>query len=166
MFCECEALRRYQATEWLDSLVGPLGITKQPSEKEFISCLRTGLVLCNAINKTQPGSVQKVATIIFQSILCGSAYNLLNFQAFCFFVSLSLMVFFLVLCKVVETQLPSGLPSSDSQPLPAFQYFENVKNFLVAAQELKLTTFEAPILERVSYLYKSVLICFNVGILL
>ncbi|WOH00071.1 hypothetical protein DCAR_0519427 [Daucus carota subsp. sativus] len=102
------ALRRYQATEWLDSLVGPLGITKQPSEKEFISCLRTGLVLCNAINKTQPGSVQ----------------------------------------KVVETQLPSGLPSSDSQPLPAFQYFENVKNFLVAAQELKLTTFEAPILER------------------
>ncbi|KAL1815194.1 hypothetical protein ACET3Z_017768 [Daucus carota] len=102
------ALRRYQATEWLDSLVGPLGISKQPSEREFISCLRTGLVLCNAINKTQPGSVQ----------------------------------------KVVETQLPSGLPSSDSQPLPAFQYFENVKNFLVAAQELKLTTFEAPILER------------------
>ncbi|KAK1397499.1 Calponin-homology (CH) domain-containing protein [Heracleum sosnowskyi] len=105
---EQSALRRYQATEWLQGLVGPLGISNQPSEKEFISCLRSGLVLCNAINKIQPGSVQ----------------------------------------KVVENHSPSESPASDSQPLPAFQYFENVKNFLVAAEELKLTTFEAPVLER------------------
>ncbi|KAL8147318.1 uncharacterized protein LOC141706069 [Apium graveolens] len=102
------ALRRYQATEWLHSLVGPLGISNQPSEEEFISCLRNGLVLCNAINTIQPGSIQ----------------------------------------KVVESHLPSESPSLDSQPLPAFQYFENVKNFLVAAEELKLTTFEASVLER------------------
>lgn len=57
-----------------------------------------------------------------------------------------------ILCKVVESNLPSESPTSDSQPLPAFQYFENVKNFLVAAEELKLTTFEAPVLERVGYL--------------
>lgn len=63
-------------------------------------------------------------------------------MAFCFFD----------LCKVVESHLPSESPASDSQPLPAFQYFENVKNFLVAAEELKLTTFEAPVLERVGYI--------------
>lgn len=102
------ALRRYEATEWLESLVGPLGISSQPSEKEFISCLRSGLVLCNAINKIQPGSVQ----------------------------------------KVVENHLPSESQTWDSQPLPAYQYFENVRNFLVAAEKLKLTTFEAPVLER------------------
>ncbi|KAL1821037.1 kinesin-like protein KIN-14L isoform X2 [Daucus carota subsp. sativus] len=102
------ALRRYQAKEWLESLVGPLGISKQPSEREFISCLRSGLVLCNAINKIQPGSVQ----------------------------------------KVVENHLPSESQKWDSQPLPAYQYFENVRNFLVAAEKLKLTTFEAPVLER------------------
>lgn len=62
LISECEALRRYEATEWLESLVGPLGISSQPSEREFISCLRSGLVLCNAINKIQPGSVQKVKT--------------------------------------------------------------------------------------------------------
>ncbi|KAK1386615.1 Calponin-homology (CH) domain-containing protein [Heracleum sosnowskyi] len=102
------ALRRYEAMEWLESLVGPLGISRQPSEREFISCLRSGLVLCNAINKIQPGSVQ----------------------------------------KVVENHLSSESQTWDSQPLPAYQYFENVRNFLVAAEKLKLTTFEAPVLER------------------
>ncbi|KAL8133414.1 uncharacterized protein LOC141712521 [Apium graveolens] len=102
------ALRRYEAAEWLERLVGPLGISSQPSERELISCLRSGLVLCNAINKIQPGSVQ----------------------------------------KVVENHLPSESQTWDSQPLPAFQYFENVRNFLVAAEKLKLTTFEPPVLER------------------
>ena len=54
------AWRRYQAVSWLESLVGPLDISKQPSEREFISCLRNGLVLCNAINKINPGAVPKV----------------------------------------------------------------------------------------------------------
>lgn len=56
------ALRRYQATHWLECLVGPLGIESQPSEKDFISCLRNGLTLCNLINKIEPGSVPKVKT--------------------------------------------------------------------------------------------------------
>jgi hypothetical protein len=34
--------------------------------------------------------------------------------------------------------------------LPAYQYFENIRNFLVAVEELKLPTFEASDLERVS----------------
>ncbi|KAK7840814.1 kinesin-like protein kin-14l [Quercus suber] len=54
------AWRRYQAVSWLESLVGPLDISKHPSEREFISCLRNGLVLCNAINKVNPGAVPKM----------------------------------------------------------------------------------------------------------
>ncbi|KAL4555883.1 hypothetical protein LXL04_038515 [Taraxacum kok-saghyz] len=50
---------RYQATEWLKSFVGSLGISKQPSEKELISCLRKGLIFCNTISGVQPGSVPK-----------------------------------------------------------------------------------------------------------
>ncbi|GMP86785.1 hypothetical protein CsSME_00039432 [Camellia sinensis var. sinensis] len=102
------AWRRFEATQWLDSLVGPLGISTQPSEREFISCLGNGLVLCNAINKIQPGSIP----------------------------------------KVVESNARSQFLTWDSQPLPAYQYFENVRNFLVAVEELKLPTFEASDLER------------------
>ena len=54
------ALRRFQAAAWLENLVGPLGLPNNPSESEFLSCLRSGLVLCNAINRIQPGSVPKV----------------------------------------------------------------------------------------------------------
>jgi hypothetical protein len=54
------AWRRYQAVSWLESLVGPIGISNQPSERAFISCLRNGLILCNAINKINPGTVLKV----------------------------------------------------------------------------------------------------------
>ncbi|KAM7530060.1 hypothetical protein LguiB_033470 [Lonicera macranthoides] len=102
------ASRRSQATQWLDSLVGPLGIPNQPTEREFISCLRNGLILCNAINKIQPGSVP----------------------------------------KVVENHSTSESLIWDSQPLPAYQYFENVRNFLVAVGELKLQAFDASIFER------------------
>ncbi|XP_041024476.1 kinesin-like protein KIN-14L isoform X2 [Juglans microcarpa x Juglans regia] len=102
------AWRRYQAVSWLQSLVGPLGISNQPSERAFISCLRNGLVLCNAINKINPGSVP----------------------------------------KVVENQSHLQSVTWESQSLPAYQYFENVRNFLVAVEELKLPAFEASDLER------------------
>ncbi|KAL9155131.1 hypothetical protein ABFS82_10G162400 [Erythranthe guttata] len=102
------SLRRYQAVHWLDYLVGPLGIQSQPSEKEFISCLRNGLVLCNVINKVQPGSVPKV---------------------------------------IENTLLSPSLPW-DSQPLPAYQYFENLRNFLMAAEDMKLPIFDASVFER------------------
>ncbi|PHT54517.1 Kinesin KP1 [Capsicum baccatum] len=102
------ALRRYQATHWLEFFVGPLGISSQPSEREFVSCLRSGSVLCNLINKVQPGSVS----------------------------------------KVVEIHTPSQSTMWDSQPLPAYQYFENIQNLLVAAEDLKLPAFEGSIFER------------------
>ncbi|GFY93677.1 P-loop nucleoside triphosphate hydrolases superfamily protein with CH (Calponin Homology) domain-containing protein [Actinidia rufa] len=42
-------------------------------------------------------------------------------------------------------------PGSVPKPLPAFQYFENVRNFLVAVEELKLPSFEASDLERENF---------------
>ncbi|XP_071699420.1 kinesin-like protein KIN-14L [Rutidosis leptorrhynchoides] len=103
------AWRRFQATEWLESIVGPLQIPKQPSEKEFISCLRNGLILCDLINKIEPGSVPKVVKI---------------------------------------SKIPSQELTWDSQPLPAYQFFENVRNFLKAVEELKLPVFEASVFGR------------------
>lgn len=34
-------------------------------------------------------------------------------------------------------------------PLPAYQYFENLRNFLAAIEQLKLPDFDASIFERV-----------------
>lgn len=87
-------------------MVGSFGLSPCPSEQDFVSSLRNGIVLCKAINKVQPGAVPKVIT---------------------------------------------NAPS-DSQPLTAFQYFENIRNFLVAVQGLKLPTFEASDLDKVSNL--------------
>ncbi|KAL6850266.1 hypothetical protein ACP4OV_020893 [Aristida adscensionis] len=96
------AWRRHQAAAWLQNIVGAIGFPPCPSEQEFVAVLRNGIVLCNAINKVQPGAVPKVIT-----------------NAPC-----------------------------DSQPSTAFQYFENIRNFLVAVQQLKLLSFEASDLEK------------------
>ena len=55
----------------------------------------------------------------------------------------------------MDNQVPSQSLAWDSQPLPAYQYFENVRNFLFAMEELKLPAFEAADLEKVFYLYMS-----------
>uniref|UniRef100_A0A0E0JG88 Kinesin-like protein n=1 Tax=Oryza punctata TaxID=4537 RepID=A0A0E0JG88_ORYPU len=96
------ALRRHQAAIWLESMIGPFGLSRYPSEQEFVAAVRNGIVLCKAINKIQPGAVSKVV----------------------------------------------ANASCDSQPSTAFQYFENIRNFLVAVQELKLPCFEASDLEK------------------
>lgn len=51
--------------------------------------------------------------------------------------------------QVVESPVDSAL-IPDGAALSAFQYFENVRNFLVAAQELGIPSFEASDLEQVS----------------
>ena len=58
-------LRRYQAVHWLECVVCPLGIPAEPSERDFISCLRNGIILCNVINKIQPGCIPKVSISTF-----------------------------------------------------------------------------------------------------
>lgn len=55
--------------------------------------------------------------------------------------------------KVVENNEPMASESTiwDSKPLPAYQYFENVRNFLMAVKELKLPAFEASDLVKCTY---------------
>ncbi|GAB2270814.1 hypothetical protein Dimus_005681 [Dionaea muscipula] len=51
------------------------------------------------------------------------------------------------LAQVAENHLPTQSLTWDSQPLPAYQYFENVRNFLMVVKELKLRAFYASDLE-------------------
>nr|CAB3475588.1 unnamed protein product [Digitaria exilis] len=61
----------------------------------------------------------------------------------------------IVLCRAINKVQPGAVPKvitnapCDSQPLTAFQYFENIRNFLVAVQGLKLPTFEASDLDKI-----------------
>lgn len=104
------AIRRYEAAAWLRKLIGVVAakdLPAEPSEEEFRLGLRSGIILCNALNKVQAGAVQ----------------------------------------KVVES--PSdAVVVPDGAALSAYQYFENVRNFLVAVEEMGMPTFEASDLEQ------------------
>ncbi|KAE9598156.1 hypothetical protein Lal_00003898 [Lupinus albus] len=104
------SLRRYEAAGWLRKTVGVVGgkdLPAEPSEEAFRLGLRSGIILCNVLNRVQPGAVSKVVEAPNDSVL-----------------------------------IPDGAA------LSAFQYFENVRNFLVALEELGLPTFEASDLEQ------------------
>ncbi|XP_058738499.1 kinesin-like protein KIN-14G isoform X2 [Vicia villosa] len=104
------SLRRYEAAGWLRKTVGVVGgkdLPAEPSEEAFRIGLRSGIILCNALNKIQPGAVAKVVEGPSDSVI-----------------------------------IPDGAA------LSAFQYFENVRNFLVAVEEIGLPTFEASDLEQ------------------
>ncbi|KAK2418764.1 P-loop nucleoside triphosphate hydrolase superfamily protein with CH (Calponiny) domain-containing protein [Trifolium repens] len=104
------ASRRYEAAGWLRKMVGVVAakdLPAEPSEEEFRLGLRSGIILCNVINKLQSGAVP----------------------------------------KVVESPVDSAM-IPDGAPLSAYQYFENVRNFLVAVQEIGIPTFEASDLEQ------------------
>lgn len=49
---------------------------------------------------------------------------------------------------------PDAVLVPDGAALSAYQYFENVRNFLVAVQEMGLPTFEASDLEQVCFVFK------------
>ncbi|KAE9589473.1 hypothetical protein Lal_00000287 [Lupinus albus] len=104
------AFRRYDAAGWLRKLVGIVAakdLPAEPSEEEFRLGLRSGIILCNVLNKVKPGAVP----------------------------------------KVVESPVDSAL-IPDGAPLSAFQYFENVRNFLVGIEEIGIPSFEASDLEQ------------------
>ncbi|XP_057252197.1 kinesin-like protein KIN-14I isoform X1 [Beta vulgaris subsp. vulgaris] len=104
------AMRRYEAASWLRKMVGVVAakdLPAEPSEEDYRLGLRSGLILCNVLNKVQPGAVP----------------------------------------KVVESPTDSAL-LPDGAALSAYQYFENVRNFLVAAEEMGLPTFDASDLEQ------------------
>lgn len=62
------------------------------------------------------------------------------------------------LCQVVENQLLSNLVDGAQS---AYQYFENVRNFLVAVEEMGLPSFEASDLEQVLCLLHDV-VCLHI----
>ncbi|OMP06953.1 hypothetical protein COLO4_07750 [Corchorus olitorius] len=103
------ALRRYQAAEWLRQMDQGASETlpKEPSEEEFCIALRNGLILCNVLNKVNPGAVLKV-----------------------------------VENPIIPVQSTEGAAQS------AIQYFENMRNFLVAVKDMQLLTFEASDVEK------------------
>lgn len=104
------ANRRYDAASWLRRTVGIVcarDLPEEPTEEEFRLGLRNGIVLCNALNKVQPGAIP----------------------------------------KVVEAPSDTGVPA-DGSALCAYQYFENLRNFLVNVQDLGLPTFEHSDLEK------------------
>lgn len=103
------ASRRYQAAEWLRQMDHGASETlpKEPSEEEFCLALRNGLILCNVLNKVNPGAVHKV-----------------------------------VESPILAVQATEGAAQS------AIQYFENMRNFLMAVKDMKLLTFEASDLEK------------------
>lgn len=104
------SLRRYEAAGWLRKTVGVVGgkdLPAHPSEEEFRLGLRSGIILCNVLNKVQPGAIPKVVEAPSDSVI-----------------------------------IPDGAA------LSAYQYFENVRNFLVIVEEMGLPTFENSDLEQ------------------
>ncbi|XP_059652350.1 kinesin-like protein KIN-14I [Cornus florida] len=104
------SIRRYEVAGWLRKMVGVVGgkdLPAEPSEEDFRLGLRSGIILCNVLNKIQPGAVPKVVEAPCDSVI-----------------------------------VPDGAA------LSAYQYFENVRNFLVAVEEMGLPTFEASDLEQ------------------
>ncbi|KAJ6776754.1 HEAVY CHAIN putative-RELATED [Salix koriyanagi] len=103
------ASRRYQAAVWLRQMDkgGSRSLPKEPSEEEFCLALRNGLILCNVLNKVNPGAVLKVVDN-----------------------------------TILTVQSTEGAAQS------AIQYFENMRNFLMAVKDMKLLTFEASDLEK------------------
>ncbi|WVZ90635.1 hypothetical protein U9M48_036920 [Paspalum notatum var. saurae] len=103
-------IRRHDAASWLRKTVGVVcakDLPEEPSEEEFQLGLRNGIVLCNALNKVQPGAIP----------------------------------------KVVGVSSDSAVPA-DGSALCAYQYFENLRNFVVAVQDFGLPTFDVCDLEK------------------
>nr|CAB3462278.1 unnamed protein product [Digitaria exilis] len=104
------ATRRHDAASWLRKTVGVVcakDLPDEPSEEEFQLGLRNGIVLCNALNKVQPGAIPKVVRVPAESTV-----------------------------------------HTDGSALCAYQYFENLRNFVVVVQGLGLPTFEVSDLEK------------------
>ncbi|KAG2311896.1 hypothetical protein Bca52824_023453 [Brassica carinata] len=104
------AKRRYQAVEWLRQMDQGAAATLpgKPSEEKFCISLRNGLILCNVLNKVNPGSV----------------------------------------LKVVENPVTLAIQYAEGAAQSAIQYFENMRNFLKAVEDMQLLTFGASDLEK------------------
>ncbi|GLJ30814.1 hypothetical protein SUGI_0611570 [Cryptomeria japonica] len=99
--------RRADVAVWLKCMFEsePLHLADEPSEEDLRACLSNGTLLCNLINKLNPGSIPKIIS-------------------------------------------NPSLAGTEGAAHSAYQRFENLRNFLVAIDELRLPTFEASDLEQ------------------
>lgn len=77
------AVRRYIAAGWLRKTVGVVAakdLPAEPSEEDFRLGLRSGIVLCNVLNKVQPGAVQKVGVLKYLLIHLFQSFMLIDFH--------------------------------------------------------------------------------------
>ena len=90
-----EALGRYEAVGCLRKTVGVIGgkdLPAEPSEEEFRLGLRSGIILCNVLNKVQPGAVSKVYIVHHFSpysvtiASCGNVVLLLGSKRLCIYL--------------------------------------------------------------------------------
>ncbi|VVA90582.1 unnamed protein product [Arabis nemorensis] len=103
-------LKRYEAARWVRNTLGVVGgrdLPADPSEDDFRIALRSGILLCNVLNRVKPGAV----------------------------------------AKVVEAP-NDPLVNQDGAALSAFQYFENLRNFLVVVEEMGIPMFEVSDFEK------------------
>ncbi|TQE00324.1 hypothetical protein C1H46_014051 [Malus baccata] len=66
------ASRRNEAAGWLRKMIGVVAakdMPAEPSEEEFRLALRSGIILCNAINKVQPGVVPKLVESVLSKLV-------------------------------------------------------------------------------------------------
>ncbi|KAL8242380.1 hypothetical protein R6Q59_012682, partial [Mikania micrantha] len=64
--------KRNEATRWLRKSVGVVAakdLPAEPSEQNFRMGLRSGLIFCSALNKTEPGAIPKVVGVPSESVI-------------------------------------------------------------------------------------------------
>ncbi|KAK1428152.1 hypothetical protein QVD17_16980 [Tagetes erecta] len=84
-FVNPSSIRRYEGAAWLRKMVGVVGakdLPAEPSEEEFRLGLRSGLILCNVLNKVHPGAVSKVVESSCDSAAVPDGAALSAFQYF------------------------------------------------------------------------------------
>ncbi|KAJ0751406.1 putative minus-end-directed kinesin ATPase [Helianthus annuus] len=111
----------------------------EPSEEHFCQSLRNGLILCNVLNKVNPGAIPKVpfSPLILHIYCIGDITDDLG-----------------EFVKVVEIPIIE----TEGAAQTAIQYFENMRNFLVAVGRMKLLTFEVSDLEKVGFSFNFLLL--------
>ncbi|CAI9088149.1 OLC1v1022401C1 [Oldenlandia corymbosa var. corymbosa] len=77
------AARRYEASAWLRKMDQGASevLPKEPTEAEFCLALRNGLILCNVLNKVNPGAVHKVVEtrVIDEEFTEGAAQSAIQY---------------------------------------------------------------------------------------
>lgn len=71
-------LKRYEAARWVRNTLGVVGgrdLPADPSEDDFRIALRSGILLCNVLNRVKPGAVPKVCFKIILLLLQNIVMN-------------------------------------------------------------------------------------------